>query len=322
MTMTLNRRAMLAGFAASGALMMNDTALAARRRQAFFRRTGLPIGLQLYTLGDEAGQDLDRTFADVAAIGYRDIEMPQLFGKSGAEVGAAARRAGLAISSLHLPFAATARGAALTMESSPQQIADALGALGATCAVAPIMPFPAGMKFGPGESFQTTIARAVAAEGEDLWKRTAALLNACAGAMKPLGIEIGYHNHNLEFAPVGKTTGWDVLLAECDPALVKFEVDTGWVATAGLDPVAFLRRMRGRVRWMHVKDVAPGNAVNFALSMKPAEVGSGTLDWARVLPAAHRAGVRHFYVEQEPPFAIPRIEAARKSYGFLADLHA
>lgn len=322
MTLTLSRRTALAAFAASGAAMMTDPALAARRRRTFFQSMGLPIGLQIYTLGDEAGRDLDRTFAEVAAIGYRDIEMPQLYGKSGAEVGAAARRAGLAISSLHLPFAATARGAALTMESSPQQIADALGGLGARCAVAPIMPFPAGMKLNSGESFQTSIARAVAAEGEDLWKRTASLLTSCAGALKPLGIEIGYHNHNLEFAPLGRTTGWDVLLAECDPALVKFEVDVGWVATAGIDPVAFLRRMQGRVRWMHVKDVAPGNAVNFALSMKPAEVGSGTLDWARLLPAAHRAGVRHFYVEQEPPFAIPRIEAARKSHGFLAALHA
>ena len=56
--------------------------------------------------------------------------------------------------------------------------------------------------------------------------------------------------------------------------------------------------------------------------MKPAEVGSGMLDWASILPAAYDAGVRHFYVEQEPPFAMPRIEAARKSFGFLSQLRA
>jgi sugar phosphate isomerase/epimerase len=54
--------------------------------------------------------------------------------------------------------------------------------------------------------------------------------------------------------------------------------------------------------------------------MQPADVGSGTLDWAKILPAAHAAGVRHFYVEQEPPFAVPRIESARQSYGFLSKL--
>ncbi len=54
----------------------------------------------------------------------------------------------------------------------------------------------------------------------------------------------------------------------------------------------------------------------------PTEVGSGTVDWARVLPAAYAAGARHFYYEQEPPFAIPRIEAAAKSFAFLAQLRA
>ena len=112
------------------------------------------------------------------------------------------------------------------------------------------------------------------------------------------------------------------LLRECDPRLVSFEVDIGWVVTAGREPIAFLHSLHGRAAQLHVKDVAPGNTVNFALSMKPAEVGSGTLDWAKILPAAYAAGVRHFYVEQEPPFAIPRMEAARKSYAFLSHLRA
>jgi sugar phosphate isomerase/epimerase len=51
-------------------------------------------------------------------------------------------------------------------------------------------------------------------------------------------------------------------------------------------------------------------------------VGAGKLDWARILPAAHRAGVRHFYVEQEPPFTIPRMEAAARSAAYLAGLRA
>lgn len=111
-------------------------------------------------------------------------------------------------------------------------------------------------------------------------------------------------------------------MRETDPRLVEFEVDTGWVATAGLDPVSFLHGLRGRATQLHVKDGAVGNTTNFVLEMKPAEVGSGTLDWARILPAARTAGVRHFYVEQEPPFTMPRIEATRKSYAFLSALRA
>lgn len=166
------------------------------------------------------------------------------------------------------------------------------------------------------------ISRSVTAAGEDIWKRTAAQLNQAAEALKPLGINLAYHNHNLEFAPIGKTTGWDILWRETERDLVSFEVDIGWIATAGLDPVRFLERSRGRVRLLHVKDVAQDNQTNFQITMKPAEVGNGILPWSRILPAAHRAGVQHFFVEQEPPFVIPRIEAASRSYVFLSQLKA
>ena len=71
-----------------------------------------------------------------------------------------------------------------------------------------------------------------------------------------------------------------------------------------------------------VASVKASTATNFAIAMDPAEVGAGTLDWARILPAAHAAGVRHFYVEQEAPFASPRMEAAARSAAYLARLKA
>lgn len=318
----IDRRSLIAGLAAAGAFAMLEETAAAAASKPFFQRVGLPIGLQVYTLGEEPARDLDATFAAIAGIGYREIELPNLYGRKPADVGAAARRAGLTISSLHMPAMAGMTGGGLSLLSSPAEIAEGLHALGATYAVMPIVPFPADFRPQAGESFQTAIARSVAAGGEDLWKRTAALLNERAASLKPFGIEVAYHNHNLEFAPIGKTTGWDILVRDVDPHLVKFEVDIGWVVTGGNDPIAFLSGLRGRVAQLHVKDVAPGNTTNFALAMKPAEVGAGTLDWARILPAAYAAGVRHFYVEQEPPFTIPRMEAARRSCDFLARLHA
>lgn len=319
----ISRRSLMAGIAVTGALaMLEGTALAAGRK-TFFARVGLPVGLQVYTLGDEAGRDVDATFAQIAAIGYREIELPSLYNRKPADLRAAADKAGLAISSLHIPPVMRGMGGAgLTLGSAPAEIADALGALGARRAALPIAPFPDNFRPQPGETMQATIGRTFAAAGADHWRRTAAMLNEKGAALKPLGVALGYHNHNMEFAPVNGTTGWDILVKETDPAAVHFEVDVGWVATAGRDPAAFLRRHRGRVAQLHVKDVAAGNTTNFALSMKPAEVGSGTLDWAKILPAAYDAGVRHFYVEQEPPFAIPRIEAARKSYAYLAQLRA
>lgn len=288
----------------------------------FFERAGKPIGLQIYTLGPDAGLDIEATFAQVAQIGYRQIELPNMFGKTPVELAAAARNAGLEIASVHLPLVETSGPMGLSLGSDPEQVADALGTLGASWAIAPILLMPDNFTMGPGESFAVAIGRAVAAAGEDHWKRSADLLNRKATALAPLGIKVGYHNHNLEFAPIAGTTGWDIMWRETDPGLVFYEVDTGWIATAGLDPVAFLNGARGRVRLLHVKDVAADNPTSFAIGMSPAEVGSGVLDWARILPAAERAGVQHYLVEQEPPFTNPRIEAATRSFTFLDNLHA
>lgn len=318
----INRRSLLTAMGASAfTSMLPGTALAAPRR-TFFERVGLPIGLQIYTLGPEAGKDIDATFARVAQIGYREIELPSLLGHKPADLAAAAKRAGLTIGSIHLPLLAMGGPKGLSMASDPARIADELGALGARWGVAPILLIPNDFRPQPGEGMEAAISRSVAAAGADIWKKTAAALNEKAAALKPLGIKIGYHNHNIEFAPVGKTTGWDILWKETEPDLVHFEVDVGWVATAGLDPVAFLKRCTGRARLLHVKDVASDNPRSFRISMKPAEVGAGTLRWDKILPAAYGAGVRHFLVEQEPPFVIPRIEAASRSYSFLTKLKA
>ena len=133
---------------------------------------------------------------------------------------------------------------------------------------------------------------------------------------------LGYHNHNLEFAPIGETTGWEVLMAEADPDLVKVELDLGWVAQAGLDPVAELNKLGDRVISLHVKDVAKGFTPSFYFDPNPTEVGSGIVDWASVLPAAEAAGVGHYFVEQEPPFTIPRPEAMQRSLRFLQGIVA
>lgn len=318
----LGRRQFVAGLSAAAAGMMAGGSALAARKRGFFERIGKPVGLQIYTLGDDAAKDIDATFARVAQIGFRDIELPGLLGRKPADLKAAADRAGLRLSSIHLPLQGMPGGSGLSLMSAPQKIADDLGALGIFQGVAPIAPFPPDFRPQKGEDMKAAIGRSFAAAGKAHWQRAAATLNERAAALRPFGILVGYHNHNIEFAPVEGTTGWDVLVSETDPRLVHFEVDVGWVSAAGLDPVAFLRSHAGRCRWMHVKDVKASTQANYVLAMDPSEVGSGRLDWARILPAARAAGVEHFYLEQEPPFTMPRIDAAAKGYQFLSRLRA
>ncbi len=128
---------------------------------------------------------------------------------------------------------------------------------------------------------------------------------------------IGIH---VTLMATGATSGWDILVGNTDPKLVHFEVDIGWVQSAGLDPAQTIRKLGPRVRQLHLKDVAAGAKTNFALETKPTVAGTGVVDWPAVLRAAWSAGVQHAYVEQEPPFAIPRMEAARQSAAFFRAL--
>lgn len=320
-----NRRALLQGMGLLGAAAFfpscsaNPAPAAATK---FFERIGKPIGLQLYALGEEAGVDLGATFASVKAMGYGEVELPNLYGRDPAEIKALAAAAGLTIASLHVPAMPFAPGDGLTFLAEPDAVAQVTNALGINYLVIPFPILPEGFAIGEGEPFPTAISRAFSGADVAHWQRVAARFNEIGQAMKDRGIALAYHNHNLEFAPLGDTTPWAVLMAETDPELVKVQLDLGWVAQAGIDPAATLRQLGSRVTSLHVKDVAVGGAQSFYFGATPAEVGSGRIDWASVLPIAAEVGVAHYFVEQEPPFAGPRATAMRKSADFLIALEA
>jgi sugar phosphate isomerase/epimerase len=185
------------------------------------------------------------------------------------------------------------------------------------------MPAPADLSIAPsaGEGY-AFITRAAAAMSEDHWKRFAAELSDVGRKLNANGIKFGYHNHNSEFVKIGNRTGFDILVQESDPASVSFELDVGWAAAASEDIPALFARHSGRYTGMHIKDIKATTKPNTALKMDPSDVGSGKLDWTTIMPAAHAAGVRNYFLEQEPPFDKPRLEAAENGYRFLSSLEA
>jgi sugar phosphate isomerase/epimerase len=300
--------------AATGAL----AAPAARRR--FFARHHLAIGLQLYTLGEAPYRDLAGTLKRVARIGYRAVEPVGLMRRTAAQLHAALTAAGLSCPSTHVPLQADGSGGP-TLAGDIGQLAADMHRLGVEYVVVPIFPLPA--HIGPprkgedGLNFLTRAGRQMTA-GD--WQRVAAQLNEKGAALKREGLRLAYHNHNVEFARQGSGTAYDLLLANTDPDTVAFEMDVGWVAAAGADPVPLLRSHPHRFRLMHVKDIKASTVPNNAFRMDPADLGAGTLDWKAILQVGYEVGVRHYYVEQEPPFAGPRMEAARADYEYLAAL--
>ena len=306
----------LAVAAGLGAAGLGAGSAAAAGKARFFRRTGLPVGLQLYTLGADLRADVDRMLRQVAAIGYRTVELAGYLGRTPRELRASFDKAGLKATSSHVQ--ARGSGPEPTLADLDRLVADAR-VIGIQHIVLPSAPTPERIdaRPRPGEGVAERFARVNAQLTADDWKAVADLLNAKGAALKAAGLTMGYHNHNAEFAPVGGTTGLEILLKATDPALVSFEMDVGWVVAAGADPFALLKAHKGRFTQMHVKDVKATTKPNFAFQQDPTEVGSGIIPWPKLLPAAYAEGVRGFFVEQEPPFARPRIEAAKISFDYL-----
>jgi sugar phosphate isomerase/epimerase len=147
----------------------------------------------------------------------------------------------------------------------------------------------------------------------DDWKRVAALFNRGAEAAKQKGLQFVYHNHDFEFRPVGDTIGFDLLLAEADRKLVEIELDLYWITRGGGDPLAYFARWPGRFPMLHVKDMDGTPAKGFA------DLGRGTIDFARVFARAKQAGVRHYFYEQDTTPGSP-FDSAKVGYDYLRNL--
>jgi sugar phosphate isomerase/epimerase len=114
-----------------------------------------------------------------------------------------------------------------------------------------------------------------------------------AGALLAAGVRLSYHNHSFEFERFGAKSGLELLFEASGPALGA-QLDTYWIQHGGGSPASWIRRLRGRVPTVHIKDmvVADGEPAM-------AEIGEGNLDWADVLRACGEAGTELLVVEQD-----------------------
>jgi len=131
-------------------------------------------------------------------------------------------------------------------------------------------------------------------EGEAGFHRFAREANQIGEKLAAAGLTFSYHNHSFEFVRFGKQTGLDIIYAESDPRYLQAEIDTYWVQHGGSDPVAWIRRMAGRMPVVHFKDMA---ILNDAQTI--CEVGEGNLNWANIVLSCREAGVEWYAVEQD-----------------------
>jgi sugar phosphate isomerase/epimerase len=268
---------------------------------------GKPIGLELYTVSAELEKDYDGTLRQIAAIGYKEVEAG-VSKRSAPDVKKSLQDAGLRCQALHMGMGGIEEALPYAKEVGAHYVISSV--------TLPQAPAPG--KF----DVKVLMAQLASLTGDD-FKKIAARCNEMGAQANKAGLQFAYHNHNFEFKPLdGGAIGYDTVLRETDPALVKFELDCGWMAAAGHDPAAYLTKYPKRYRLLHIKDfhptTSPSVGLDESLRPKPAELGHGHIDYKPIFAAAKQTEVELYYVEQEPPFTTtPAMEAIKIDYEYL-----
>ena len=152
-----------------------------------------------------------------------------------------------------------------------------------------------------------TIVMASAGRVQDLdgWKKVADTLAAADEKLKPLGMKCGFHNHQVEFKPIGDKRPMDVL-AENTPKSVVLQLDVGTCIEAGSDPVEWIKKNPGRIQSIHCKEWKSGDGYHVI-------IGEGVSPWKEIRKAAEsKGGIEYYLIEQEG-YKLGELETAEAS---------
>ena len=237
------------------------------------------IGLQLYSIRAECSKDIVTALQGTADAGYKIVEAASYNQGEGTFYGLAPKAFADLCASKGLNFLSSHTGGPDPNTTSMEEclawwtkaIADHKAA-GCKFIVQPSMPRTA------YESLEGLL-------------KYCELFNQVGAMCKQQGILFGYHNHNREFETMFDVDGtqtrlYDVMLANCKPENVFFQIDLFWIYRGGGDPIEYFKANPGRFLLWHVKD--------------DLEVGySGKIDFPAIYKFASRAGMQYQIVEQE-----------------------
>jgi sugar phosphate isomerase/epimerase len=271
------------------------------------------LGLELISVLTPLGVELSRTLQKVAAIGYTEVETLGSLGRRPAELHEVLARCHLRSPAQHLVpddlyevYQSWDRGG-LTLPQALARLQDgyALGNL--------------------EHIIEQGIARArqlqqhflvwpvlfddqVASRSE--LQKVVQAFNRAGELCQKSGMTFAFHNGSNAARRVDGTAAYDLLLSETDPATVKMELDTYYLTRSGASARDYLEKHPKRYPLMHLKDFNERGDI--------VDLGQGSIDFAALLKAAHRAGVQHFFVEHDR--AVDPFASARVSFDYVRHL--
>lgn len=248
-----------------------------------------PIGLQLYSLRADFIKNVPTSLDKVKGFGVKEVELAGIYNLPPEKFRDMLKERGLKPVSGHFPFD--------RYRDDVAGIAAEAKILGLTYVGCAWIPHK--------DDFDEAECR-TAIE----------VFNKAGKALAAQGLKLFYHCHGYEFRPHGDGTFMDLLMKETHPEHVRFQMDVYWVTHPGHDPVRWLEKYPKRWELMHVKDMRKGLPTGSFTGksdvINDVVVGTGQMNWPAILKAAAKAGVKHYFIEDESPTAAEQIPLSLK----------
>ncbi|MGK2863926.1 MAG: sugar phosphate isomerase/epimerase family protein [Chitinophagaceae bacterium] len=256
------------------------------------------MGLQLFTVREPLAKDVAGTIKKIAAIGYEDSETygfnpdrKEYYGLKASAFKQLLAENNMISTSGHYDFTKYFDKPDDVMLRYVDQCIEGAHALGQHYITWPWLD-PA---FRTLENFRLLAGK----------------LNAIGERVNKAGLGFAYHNHDFEFVDYAGETGYEIIMKETDPVLVKLQIDLYWIMHASkLSPSELFSKQPGRFVMWHIKDMDK-------VSRDYSELGNGSIDYTIILPEASRAGLQYYYIEQGGNFAKDPIQSITDSANYF-----
>jgi sugar phosphate isomerase/epimerase len=236
----------------------------------------LPLGFQVWTIREQLIKDFAGTLKMMAGLGYQCVEMcsPPGYESSGfgplmklkaKEMRQIINDAGLAFESTHYGMDELRKSLGERIEFAAES--------------------------GQKQMILSSFGLPQKATMSD-WMKAADELNKFGVETKKSGIQMGFHNHNGEFAEIEGKLIYDALLKQFDPELVKMQFQVA-VISIGFKAATYFEKFPGRFISAHLADWSPAEKKNVIL-------GKGVVDWKEFFASIEKGGVKNVFVEMDP----------------------
>jgi sugar phosphate isomerase/epimerase len=238
-------------------------------------KVNMPLGFQVWTVKDMLVKDFPGTLKMIADMGYQSVEMcsPPGYESSGfgplmklkaPEMKKIINDAGLICPSSHY-------GMDELRKNLSERIDFAIG-VGQTQMILSSFGLPKNAAMSD-------------------WLKAADELNKMGEKTKKAGLQMGFHNHNMEFEKIDDTLIFDALMNQFDPDFIKMQFQVA-VISIGYNASTYFTKYPGRFISAHLADWS-------SAEKKSVPLGKGIVDWKAFFATLDKGGVKNIFVEMD-----------------------